>query len=216
MSPGTFCPTCLWAAHDGECTQGLKAHPQLAEITAIYLDVDEVLANWVRAALRLLTYNEAEVLAAWDMRTPRTWDLFEILHMPPVRGWQRIHEAGAPFWAEIESFPWVHELAALCQSYAPTTLLTSASPHPSCFAGKAQWIIKHLPGMPHAIGRGCKSIHAHPGALLIDDSPNNCAAFCQAKRGGHAILFPGVGNNLHTLRHDPMPHIREQLAAYFA
>ena len=214
MSPGTFCPRCLWAVHEGECTQGLKLR-QASEITTIYLDVDEVLANWVRAALRLFAYNEAEVLTAWDMRTPRTWDLFDVLYMPPTYGWQRIHEAGAAFWAEIEPFTWTRELATLCQSYASTTLLTSASNHPDCFAGKAQWIAEHLPGMPHAIGRGCRSIHAHPGALLIDDSPKNCVAFRERKNGGHAILFPGVGNDRHALRHDPMPYVREQLADIF-
>jgi 5'(3')-deoxyribonucleotidase len=182
----------------------------------IYLDVDEVLANWVGAALRLLAYDEPKVHVNWNLRTPRPWDLFDVLGMAPAHGWQRIDEAGAPFWAEIEPFPWALELVALCKSHAPTTLLTSASAHPSSFAGKAQWIEQHLSGMPHAIMRGCKSIHAHPGALLVDDSPKNCTAFRNPgndKPGGHAILFPGVGNDLHALRHDPMPYVREQLAA---
>jgi 5'(3')-deoxyribonucleotidase len=186
-------------------------------ITTIYLDVDEVLANWVGAALRLLAYDETKVHVNWNLRTPRPWDLFDVLGMSTEAAWQRIHEAGASFWAEIERFSWAQELVALCESQAPTTLLTSASAHPSSFAGKAQWIAEHLPGMPHAIMRGCKSIHAHPGALLIDDSPKNCDAFRNppsGKPGGHAILFPGVGNDLHALRHDPLPYVREQLAAF--
>ncbi len=185
--------------------------------SVIFLDVDEVLAHWVAATLRLLKFNEAEVHETWNARTPRPWDLFAVLPVTADDAWQRIHETGASFWAEIEPFPWMCELVDLCESLAPVTLLTSASAHPSCFAGKAQWIAKHLPGMPHLIGRGCKSICAHADALLIDDSPKNCKAFKQPShlQGGDAILFPGVGNDLHALRHDPMPYVREQLAARF-
>lgn len=182
--------------------------------TQIFLDVDEVLADWLSDCFDALGYFPDACLAEWAALDPRPWDVFDMLGVLPSVGWSHIHDQGAAFWAGLAIFPWAHDLVALCQSYAPTTLLTSASEDPSCYAGKAQWIAKHMPGTPHLIARGGKTCCAHPGALLIDDSPHNVDAFRSA--GGQAILFPGHGNELHQLVQDPMTHVRTMLARAFA
>jgi 5'(3')-deoxyribonucleotidase len=181
--------------------------------TTIYVDVDEVLADWLGALLYCVAlpgWTRERLAAAWAEQDPRTWDVFSVLPITEAEGWALVHAEGPAFWAWIEPYPWARELVSLCESLAPTTLLTSASKHWSSYAGKAQWIAEHFPGVDHWIGRGCKGRHGRPGALLIDDSPKNCAAF--RERGGEAILFPGLGNELHALANDPMPHVREQLA----
>lgn len=182
---------------------------------AINLDVDECVAAWLRSALHAFGFDAPLVYALWAQKNPRPWDVFEVLPITEVEGWNVINALGADFWADIEPLPWMHELVSLCQSLAPTTLLTSASKHESSYSGKARWIAKHLPGVPHYIGRGCKSMAAHPRALLIDDSPKNCAAFTAPQKGGDAIIFPGYGNDLYALAEDPMPYVREQLAGRF-
>jgi 5'(3')-deoxyribonucleotidase len=205
----------MWAVHEGPCANGLAASARSSlEITALYLDVDEVVVKWVDAALRLTGHDPDDVYRLWDTIDPRPWDMFEVIHTSANRTWRAIDEAGAPFWANLEPFPWADELLTLCRSYAETTMLTSPSKHSSSHAGKADWMANYFGRdfRDYLLG-SCKHRVAHPGALLVDDSPKNCAAFVKA--GGHALLFPGIGNDLHALRHDPMPHVRQQLARLF-
>lgn len=186
----------------------------LPEITVLYLDVDEVLADWVGAALRLLGYDPASVHARWTALDPRPWDLFEVIEHSVNEGWRAIDSAGSSFWADLEPFEWTDALLTLCRGFAPTVLLTSPSQHSSSHAGKAEWIQRHFGRTfkDYLLG-SCKHRCAHPGALLIDDSPKNCAAF--REHGGHAILFPGVGNDLHTIPPtDRVAYVASQLAEY--
>lgn len=165
-------------------------------ITAIYLDVDEVLVDWVSAALRVLGFDPAQVHARWDAMDPRPWDLFAVLQYDVGLAWRLIDEHGPEFWAGLRSFPWMHDLLAACREVAPVTLLTSPSLHWHSCAGKAQWMRRTFGDDFHdfALTR-VKHRFAHAGAVLIDDSPKNCRAFVQA--GGRAVLFPGAGNELH-------------------
>lgn len=183
-------------------------------ITSLLLDVDEVLVGWVDGVLRLLGYDEAEVLAQWAMLNPRPWDLFAVIDHTPAQGWAAIDEAGAEFWAGLDWLPWGQDLLRVCRGFAPTTLLSSPSLHPSSHAGKVMWMQRqfgrrfrdYLLGAP-------KHRCAHPGALLIDDSPKNCEAF--RAHGGRAILFPGVGNDLHHIApSERVAYVREQLEGY--
>ena len=185
-------------------------------VTSIFLDVDEVLADWIGPALRLLGYVPSEVYARWDTLTPRPWDVFDVVPRPPSCDGvtDLIDAAGASFWADLPTYPWALELYNTCQLFGPTTLLTSPSKHASSHAGKFDW-------MQRVFGRGFRNYFmgsvkyrvAHPGALLIDDSPKNCESF--RAHGGHAILFPGVGNDLHHIPGDErVAYVREQLKGY--
>ena len=186
----------------------------LAPITTISLDVDGVLARWLAALFKLLDLNEAHVRAAWAAHDPkRPWDVFQVLDMSAREGWHAIDNAGAAFWADIEPHAWAQDLYSLCSQYAQTTLVTSPSYHPSSYAGKAEWINRHFSKSASRLIGNCKPHCAHAGALLIDDSPTNCTQFVQA--GGRALLFPGLGNDLHPFADDPMPYVRAQLRLHF-
>jgi 5'(3')-deoxyribonucleotidase len=179
---------------------GRQTIAELPKITVAYCDVDEVIADWVGPALRLLGHDPATVYAHWDTLDPRPWDVFQVVPRPPkTHGvWDAIDTAGSSFWANLEPFAWKDDLLALLRGFAPTVLLTSPSQHSSSHAGKFEWIQRHFGRTfkDYLLG-SCKHRCAHPGALLIDDSPKNCAAF--REHGGHAILFPGVGNDLHAI-----------------
>ena len=183
-------------------------------ITSIFLDVDEVLVNWVDDALRLLGHNPADVHKRWAALSPRPWDLFAVLNEDPAEAWALIHAAGASFWSRLADYPWADELLGACEDFAATTLLTSPSQHPSSYAGKSQWMRETFgPGFSNYAFTRAKHRFAHPGALLIDDSPKNCRAF--RDHGGHAILFPGIGNDLHHIPGDErVAYVREQLKGY--
>jgi 5'(3')-deoxyribonucleotidase len=185
------------------------------KITDIYLDVDEVLAAWVQSAVKLLGFEQESVVGLWAKHDPRPWDVLTVIGVPRNEAWRKIDAAGAEFWSEIDPYPWAHELISLCESYAPTTLLTSGSENPSSYAGKAEWINKHLgKSFPRAICND-KWRFAHPGALLIDDRPKNCELFREAPRQGNAILFPSFGNENHAMTQDPLPYIKGMLRLYF-
>jgi 5'(3')-deoxyribonucleotidase len=185
--------------------------------TVIYVDIDETLANWLGALFRLLDIDAAEVLTEWDsLGEQRPWDVAEVIGLvyPSLSGneiWRRIDAAGASFWEHAHPYPWMHELLAVCETYAPVVLLTSPSKHPSSHAGKAQWIAKHFGRdfREYLIG-SVKHRCAHPRAVLIDDSPKNCAKFREHE--GRAILFPGVGNDLHHIPgHERVQYVADQL-----
>jgi 5'(3')-deoxyribonucleotidase len=190
-----------------------QAVAELPAISVIYCDVDEVLADWVGPALRLLGHDPETVYAHWDTLNPRPWDVFQVIARPGVV-WRAIDAAGSPFWADLEKLSWADDLLVLLRGFAPTVLLTSPSQHSSCHAGKFEWIQRHFGRTfkDYLLG-SCKHRCAHPGALLIDDSPKNCAAF--REHGGHAILFPGVGNDLHIIPpNERVAYVAAQLMEY--
>lgn len=183
-------------------------------IETIYLDIDEVLVDWTGGVMRLLGIDRAEALAKWDALDPRPWDFFDALGLDAEEAWRRIDEAGPEFWRDLEWLPWGQEVYELCCASAPTVLVTSPSPHVSCVAGKLAWLHKHFgPCAKSWAMTPSKFFFAHPGALLIDDSPHNCASFVEA--GGRALLFPGVGNYRHDLAPSQVvPYLLARLKEY--
>lgn len=174
----------------------------------IYLDVDQVLADWSGGLYRLLNVRREDVLA----RLPEgEWDVCTALPgYSKSAAWRKIDAAGAAFWEGLDLLPWAHELHDLCMSLAPTYLLTSPSLHPSSYAGKAAWVHKHFGSrFRNVILTSAKEQCARPGALLIDDRPKNCTKFVQ--HCGDAILFPAHGNEHAEHENDPMPFIRREL-----
>lgn len=182
-------------------------------VSAIFLDLDEVLADWLTPTLRLLGRDPEQAVVEWAELSPRPWDVFEALGMSANKAWSAIDNAGAEHWANLPLHPWSLQLYSHCSAIAPTYLLTSPSLSPSCAAGKVEWIQRHFgKGFRDFLIGPAKVACARPGAVLIDDSPINCRKFIGA--GGGAILFPGLGNDLHTQRKAPLIHVHAALAEH--
>lgn len=178
-------------------------------IHTIYLDVDEVLADWKGGVFNLLGVDKSEVIA----RHPKDeWDvLTSIPGHSKSSAWRMIDEAGEGFWAELELSPHAIELYDLCRSLADVYLLTTPSFHHSSYSGKAKWIAKHFGSkFRNTIITSAKYKCAKPGALLIDDRPKNCFEFISS--GGDAIAFPTFGNENSIHEKDPMPFIRTEIS----
>jgi 5'(3')-deoxyribonucleotidase len=183
-------------------------------ISTIFLDVDGVLAQWIEAAVSLFGHDLDDVLTEWSSKSPRPWDLFSVVPESADQAWRQIDAAGADFWADLRLHDCAHEVHEVCHAFAPTTLLTSPSKHPSSHSGKARWIQRHfgIDFRDYLIGAP-KHRAAHPAALLIDDSPHNCQRF--RAHGGHAIMFPGHGNDLHALTpSERVSYLTSQLQKY--
>lgn len=167
----------------------------MPNIERIFLDLDGVLADWASAAIIAHNRNPDRVLEAWPAGT---YDIAEVLGISANAMWAPIHAAGAEFWANLDPYPWVHDMVQGCRSVAPTTILTSPSLDPSAAAGKVAW-------MQRMFGRSFRDYLIGPdkpscarrGAVLIDDRDAGCEAFVEA--GGHAVVFPQPWNTAHAV-----------------
>ena len=103
------------------------------------------------------------------------------------------------FWASLEWDPMGKEI---CDTIAAVTLdwkhsvciCTSPMANPDAWAGKVQWLKKHMPDVKDiAIMTAPKCLLAKPGAVLIDDKDSNVEQF--RKAGGAAFLIPQPWNS---------------------
>jgi hypothetical protein len=176
-------------------------------IQRIFLDLDGVLADWTSAAIVSCGRDPAEVYSAWPQGG---YDLAVALGISSSAMWSAVHRGGADFWADLEPYPWMGELVALCRRTAPTTILTSPSSDPLSLAGKLVWLQRHL-------GHDFRSFLVGPdkascarfGAVLIDDREGGCNEFVRA--GGQAIVFPRIWNR-NAWCTDPIGFVRDALA----
>jgi 5'(3')-deoxyribonucleotidase len=168
--------------------------------------MDEVLANWKSAAIRLFDQDEEEALANWGFKE----DITSVLGISEEKLWRKLDDAGADFWANLEPYPWANELWELCQSIAPSIILTSPSQDPFSLAGKLIWLNNQFgaPFRDYQMGPN-KEFCARPGAVLIDDNQDNCDKF--NANGGTAIVFPQPWNSLRRIKGDKMAFVTKAL-----
>lgn len=181
----------------------------------IFLDVDGVLADWTAGVCRLARKDPEEVYANWQPGEA----IHDQLGITKSQMWRAIETSGERFWANLDPLPWARDLWALCNEYAPTTILTSPSLDPACLAGKLRWLNYHLGDgkafRDYLIGPN-KYVVAGPGKLLIDDHARNCDKFVEA--GGASIVFPTLhaGSGRYDLADldgldDPLAYVAERL-----
>jgi 5'(3')-deoxyribonucleotidase len=118
---------------------------------------------------------------------------------------------GEVFWRNLAKYEWANALWKMCESIAPTYILTTPSKHPSSWSGKVHWLrdwkgteFRNYIFTPH------KNHVADKDALLIDDKDKNCEDF--GAEGGRAIVFPQVWNSEHRNARDPLKHTIRKVA----
>lgn len=172
-------------------------------LSAIYLDMDGVLVDFVGGVFRLyeLDPNLRREVKGWD-GIPSVLSVYSGREISDAVMWQEIAKAGAAFWEELAWLPWGREVYMTCAAKAPTVLMTTPSPDPSSAAGKVTWIHRNMPpGQRFALAGktpkgepgSCKHHMAHPGALLIDDGQHNVDQF--TAHHGDALLIPAPWND---------------------
>jgi hypothetical protein len=155
---------------------------------AVFVDMDGVLADFVRGAFRLHGKSIPMRDVQWGFpaqigfesdRDPAFW-----------RGMDRA------FWAGLEPLADGFALfRAVERMIDPEriALLTSAAGEDGCIDGKRDWIRRHLPDyLPRLFTGSAKELFAAPAKLLIDDNDVNAARFRRA--GGAAVLVPRPWN----------------------
>jgi len=146
----------------------------------IYLDMDDVVADWHSAAQEFLKMR-------WNKDHERI----------PQEDWDRIKH-NSRFYLDLPLKEGAHDLVDWCKSYASRNPGTdvrflTALPHdysmPWAAQDKVWWANRHFPGIPVFVGPFShdKWRHAKKGDILIDDRTSNCSEWISA--GGVAHIY---------------------------
>lgn len=152
----------------------------------IFLDLDDVLADFSEAACRI--HNKP---------LPTTWGLYTEWGMSREDFWRPINDMGDDFYLRcVRPFPWVDDiLLAAKTADREVAILTAPGDNWPGLNGKKRWVDRYV---GNVIGDVplilCHEKHllAAPGRLLVDDKYENCLHF--AMFGGSSILFPRPTN----------------------
>jgi hypothetical protein len=148
----------------------------------IYLDMDDVVADWLPYAQDLL-----------KMR----WDDVSGERIPQA-DWDRLKE-DLRFYSKLPIKPGAYELVDWCKRYTsrnPGTRLAFLTALPHDYSGqyasydKVFWADKYFPGIPVFFGPFSHDKYRHcqdPNDILIDDRHSNCSEFIAA--GGKAHVY---------------------------
>jgi len=149
-------------------------------MTTIYLDMDDVVADWHAAAEQFLKMR-------WSKDNERI----------PQQDWDRIKK-DSRFYRNLPLKPGANELVEYCRNTvtagrADGLFFLTALPHdysmPWAAQDKVWWANDYFPNIPVFFGPFShdKQRHCQPGDILIDDRTSNCTEW-QIK-GGLAHIY---------------------------
>ena len=145
----------------------------------IYLDMDDVVADWMPAARAIVN---------------RNWNYGERIS---DSDWDKV-KAKSRFYRDLPIKPGAHELVDYCKNLTQrnngTLQFLTALPHdysmPFAASDKVFWAQEHFPNVPVTLGpfsydkwRHCKN----PTDILIDDRTSYCEEWIKA--GGQAHIY---------------------------
>ena len=145
----------------------------------IYLDMDDVVADWMVTARAIVN---------------RNWEYGERI---PDTDWDKV-KAKTRFYRDLPIKPGAHELVEYCQDLLSKGQIKdlnflTALPHdysvPFASYDKVLWAFERFPGIPVLFGPFShdKWRHCEPGDILIDDRTSNCEEWVRA--GGRAHVY---------------------------
>lgn len=145
--------------------------------TTLYLDMDGVVADWVKGAAEIVGY-----------------DLLDPNDRYPAQDWQKILTSERLF-LNLPKMPDADQLVDLARQFRDqlgwNLMFLTAIPHYNdvhwAFWDKVMWVQRYYPDIPVHFGPYSEDKHRHcrPGDVLVDDRPDNCAQWRTA--GGTAI-----------------------------
>lgn len=145
----------------------------------IYLDMDDVVADWMPAARAIVN---------------RNWEYGERI---PESDWNKV-KAKQRFYRDLPKKPGADQLVQFCRQAVDNGLADSLAfltalphDHPVQWAAqdKVWWAHERFEGIPVFFGPYSfdKWRHCQPGDILIDDRTSNCEEW--AKAGGHSHIY---------------------------
>ena len=145
----------------------------------IYLDMDDVVADWMPAARAIVN---------------RSWEYGERI---PDEDWNKV-KVKARFYRDLPIKPGAHDLVNFCRDAVANGLaddlrFLTALPHdysvPFAPWDKILWAMERFERIPVLFGPFShdKWRHCQPGDILIDDRTGNCEEWTRA--GGQAHIY---------------------------
>lgn len=175
--------------------------------TRIWLDMDGVLFNYLKAALHTLNNSEFPI----DSITSHEY--LSILKITKEEEHSLIDAAGPEFWENLELLPKAEELInAVHNTNIPYGILTNPGSFTYATEGKCRAIRKLSKinkGIPIIFAKE-KHHHVRPGELLIDDYADNCLKLTP---GAYHICPTRPWNNIQGLNRLPDEDIISLLRA---
>jgi len=161
-------------------------------VTQILLDVDGVLTNFVKAALKVHKMEDYKI---------KSWDFFKELEIKAEDFWNKIDNK-EKFWETLPEYEWCDDLIGKIQELRiPYILSTSPSLASNSCYGKRQWMINKFGIKFNSFMIGSqKHLMANKHTVLIDDSDKNIDNF--RAHGGKGIVFPQPWNSMSVISHD--------------
>lgn len=172
----------------------------------VILDVDGVFCDFVGGCCRLYGWTAEEFRAA---HPSGEFGIEKTFGVSTNQFWKDVSKRGSDFWYHLDPTPWADELLDWVRDRWGENFffVTATSREADCYKGKVQWIQNFLGSWK--FNRFTMTRHKHlfarPNATIIDDREDNVSNF--VLHGGEAILFPGIGNNLHQHIEDPMSYL---------
>ena len=178
----------------------------------ILLDVDGILADFIRGTCKLYGWDHAALMADWPRDDP--WDYYKRYRMTMGDFYGGIERAGAAFWEWLEQYPHARRFYDFCRGQCPTTFCTTPSPCPEGLAGKYRWLRRFTDRreLRDVVFTFDKAMLARPGVLLVDDSDANVARYRAA--GGDAVLWPALWNARHAESDKAERIVREEIKVW--
>jgi len=163
---------------------------------SLYLDIDDVVADWQAEA-------EAYLQRTWVVGT-----------MLPDEEWNKLKNH-TRFYRNLPLFPGAEDLVAWAKDYTTTnnmhlaflTAIPKSNDQPYAIYDKLLWAQERFPDIPVFFGpyAADKHMHCGPGDILIDDRPENCRAWREA--GGIAHQYSTWGNCKVWIKTELQDHI---------
>jgi 5'(3')-deoxyribonucleotidase len=161
----------------------------------IYLDMDGVVADWVKGAAEIVGY---------DLDDPNQ-------HYPDI-DWQKVRSCERMF-LNLPKMPGADELVTVARRFRDELdwqlMFLTAIPHYNdihwAFWDKTLWVQSRYPDIPVHFGPYSedKQKHCRPGDILVDDRPDNCERWRGAE-GVAVRVYPRA-----------VPQATQELAALF-
>ena len=142
----------------------------------IFIDVDDVLANFTRAFLARVNATNG---TSFTYKDHQNWDFSCVL--PPGQTWRQ-HISDEEFWATLPLHPWADELMQAIWETGWEYAYLSAIPLGTAFMGRKKWLDEHFQDgtnvAPHKrlIIAERKDFVVGGADSLIEDSPHHIEA----------------------------------------
>lgn len=174
------------------------------KIEAIYVDMDGVLCDFVSAAFEVHGKDPVEMMKIYP---PGEYGaLYTLCAQDEESFWAAINKhkgdwyrffdvGGSHMWEHmVKAYPWADLLWNLCEERADTWVLSAPARDAGSSYGKVKWLQAWKGEKFRRYVLAPKKYHlGRPGALLIDDDPENVRKWNE--RGGSGILFPRLWND---------------------